>query len=122
MWFLTLHRWTGDRGRAMALLDDHLAWMHRQQMAGKIIAAGPTPDRELGIMIFSHMSRDELAEICRTDPFVAGGFRQYEAFPWEVHHLLGIGGFDRATVEAMAAAEHRLGAATGPANPPPATP
>ncbi|MFJ6900691.1 YciI family protein [Streptomyces hokutonensis] len=105
MWHLTLHRWTRDRGEAMKLLEDHLAWMRGQQLAGNIIAAGPTPDRELGIVLFRHMSRQEVDEICRDEPFIAGGYRDYEVVPWEVHHLLGIGGFDIKTITAMTEAE-----------------
>jgi uncharacterized protein YciI len=111
VWHLTLHRWTGDRPQDMELLESHLKWMRYQQVAGTIIAAGPTPDREMGIMVFGHMTRAELDEICRTDPFIAGGHREYEAIPWEVPHLLGIGGFDLTSVEAMLAAETRLDAA-----------
>jgi uncharacterized protein YciI len=112
MWHLTLHRWTGDRAEAMKLLERHRSWMRHQQLAGRIIVAGPTPDREMGIMVFGHMTRAELDEICRTDPFVEGGYREYEAIPWDVHHVLGIGGFDQTTVEAMRAAEERLDTAT----------
>ena len=50
MWFLTLHRWTGDRQEAIrSSLDDHLAWMRKQQLAGKVLIAGPTPTRPLGL-------------------------------------------------------------------------
>jgi len=68
MWHLTLHRWTGDRAEAMKLLERHRSWMRHQQLAGRIIVAGPTPDREMGIMVFGHMTRAELDEIsaCRS--------------------------------------------------------
>ncbi len=107
MWYLTLHRWIGDRESAMKVLGEHLSWMRDQQLAGNIIAAGPTPDRELGIMVLRNMSRDEVDAICGTDPFIRAGFRAYEVIPWEVHHLLGIGGFDVTTIAAMTSAEHR---------------
>ncbi|MCX4904664.1 YciI family protein [Streptomyces sp. NBC_00878] len=105
MWHLTLHRWTGDREatvqHALEHLDDHLAWMREQQLAGKVLIAGPTPDKELGIMLFGHMSKQDVHELCRTDPFISAGLREYEVIPWEVHHLLGIGAFDTRTVNAM---------------------
>lgn len=107
MWYLTMHRWIGDRAEAMALLDDHLGWMREQQLAGTVIAAGPTPDRELGIMLFRNMTRAELDAVCATDPFVQGGHREYEVVPWEVHHLLGVGGFDQPTITAMLVADER---------------
>jgi len=105
MWFLTMHRWAGDRAEAMKVLPDHLRWMREEQLAGNIIVAGPTPDREIGIMVFRHMERQEVDEICSRDPFVRGGYRKYEVIPWDVHHVLGIGGFDLRTITAMADAE-----------------
>jgi uncharacterized protein YciI len=94
MWYLTLHRWVGDRAQAVEdRLPAHLAWMHEQQLAGRVLMAGPTPDRELGIIVFGHMSEDNVDELCRSEPFIVGGYREYDVIPWEVHHLLGIGRF-----------------------------
>jgi uncharacterized protein YciI len=107
MWYLTLHRWTGGRTSAgREAIAEHLTWMREQQRAGKVLIAGPTPDHELGIIVFGHMPEAELHELCRTEPLIAAGLRTYDAHPWEVHHLLGIGGFDLETVAAMARAEH----------------
>ncbi|MET8871935.1 YciI family protein [Nocardia sp. NPDC004604] len=102
MWYLTLHRWLGDRDTATdRSLDDHLAWMREQQLAGKVLFSGPSLDGELGIIVFGHMSRAELDDLCRQEPFVARGYRGFEVIPWEVHQLLGIGGFDVETLTAM---------------------
>jgi uncharacterized protein YciI len=101
MWYLTLHRWVGDRQEAVKnALHDHLAWMREQQLAGKVLMAGPTPDFELGIIVFGHMPESALHQLCRTEPFVAAGYRNYETIPWDVHHLLGIGSFDLKTLAA----------------------
>src|ERR1700739_4841239 len=95
MWYLTLHRWTGDRQEAVKnALPDHLAWMREKLMAG------PTPDFEVGIIVFCHMPEPALHELCRSEPFVAAGYRTYESIPWDVHHLLGIGSFDAKTLAA----------------------
>jgi len=102
---LTIHKWIGDREEAMTLLDTHLAWMRDQQRSGTIIAAGPTVDRELGIILLRHMSRDEVDAIFNTDPFVVGGYRSYEVIAWDAHHVLGIGGFDTKSVTAMVEAD-----------------
>ncbi|WP_275560617.1 YciI family protein [Streptomyces sp. 5-6(2022)] len=113
MWYLTLHRWSGDRERAIEeALGDHLAWMHHQQLTGRILMAGPSPDRGLGIIVVGHMRREAVDDLFRSEPFVAGGFREYEVIPWEVHHLLGIGGFSVPAVTAMLADEraHQNGA------------
>jgi uncharacterized protein YciI len=91
MWHLTIHRWVGDQAQAAAThLEAHLAWTREQQLAGRILAAGPTRDRSLGIMLHAHMSEDDVHALCRTDPFVSSGFRSYEVIPWDVRHAFGI--------------------------------
>lgn len=107
MWYLTLHRWTGDRERAIAqALPAHLDWMREQQLAGRVLIAGPSPDRGLGIIVIGHMSREAVEDLLTDEPLIAGGFRNYEVIEWEVHQLLGIGGFDLPTITAMTASEH----------------
>jgi uncharacterized protein YciI len=102
MWYLTLHRWLGDRDEAInSSLGDHLAWMREQQRTGKVLFAGPSLDGELGIIVFGHMSRAELNDLCRREPLVARGYRDFEVIAWEVHQLLGVGGFDVKTIAAM---------------------
>ncbi len=101
MWHLTIHRWATENPRdaIASTLTDHLAWMKEQQMTGRILMAGPTPDRSMGLMVFGHLDTDVVHGICDTDPFVERGFRTFEVIPWDVHHVLGIGGF---TPEAVA--------------------
>jgi len=103
MWYLTLHRWIGDPSIAISqLLDKHLGWMQSQQLEGKVLIAGPTPDHQLGIIVFGHMAEAALHDLCRHEPFIEAGYRTYEVIPWDVHHLLGVGGFSRSAVAAMA--------------------
>src|SRR5260221_3711952 len=45
----------------------------------------------------------DLDALCRQEPFVARGYREYEVIAWDVHQLLGIGGFDVKTIAAMTA-------------------
>jgi uncharacterized protein YciI len=105
MWYLTLHRWVGDREAAIkSSLADHLAWLREQQLAGKVLIAGPSRDGDLGIIVFGHMSEADLDALCRQEPFVARGYREYEVIAWDVHQLLGIGRFDSKTIAATAAA------------------
>lgn len=108
MWYLTLHRWTDNRREAAkSVLPAHLAWMREQQLAGRVLMAGPTPDFELGIIVFGHMTEAELHELCRTEPFIAAGHRTYETIPWVVHQVLGIGSFDAGALSAASAAGAR---------------
>jgi uncharacterized protein YciI len=107
MWYLTLHRWVGDRHEAInTSLDDHLAWMREQHLAGKVLFSGPSLDGELGIIVFGHMSRAEFDDLCGHEPFVARGYRSFEVIPWELHQLLGVGGFDVKGIAAMTRSEH----------------
>jgi uncharacterized protein YciI len=107
VWYLTLHRWVGERERAIAeCLGPHLDWMREQQLTGKVLMAGPSADFEFGIIVFGDMAETEVEDLCRHEPFVANGHRDYEVIPWAVHHVLGIGGFDTKTVGAMVESEH----------------
>jgi uncharacterized protein YciI len=92
MWYLTSHRWGGDPEEAIkGSLDDHLSCVREQERAGKLLIAGPSPDRSVGIIGFGHMSTAyELDELCSHEPFIARDDRKYEAIPWDVHQLLGI--------------------------------
>ena len=100
MWHLTLHKWVGDQQAVAAsavadgTLQAHLDWMREQQLAGKVLMAGPTPDYRLGIIVFGHLPEDAVHELCRGEPLVARGHREYEVIAWDVHHVLGIGQFE----------------------------
>jgi uncharacterized protein YciI len=101
MWYLTWHRWTGDRQQALDMLDEHLAWMREHQETGEVIASGPTTDGEIGIIVFRSMTRERLDRLCATEPFVRSGFRDYDVYSWDVHQLLGVGPFTRDAVGAV---------------------
>jgi uncharacterized protein YciI len=92
MWYLTLHRWVGDPEEAIkSVLDDHLSWLRGPERDDKLLIAGPSPDRSVGAIVSGHMSTAcELDELCGREPFIAGGYRKYEAIPWDVHQLVGI--------------------------------
>jgi hypothetical protein len=54
--------------------DDHLAWI-----------LSSSPDRSVGIIVFGHLSTPyELDQLCRQQPFIACGYRKYEAIPCDV--------------------------------------
>lgn len=90
MWYLTLHRWTGDRREALPLIPTHRQWTLDQQRAGRMIASGPTPDLSVGIMVFRGESEEEIASLCELEPLIAAGHRTVEIMAWEVHELLGV--------------------------------
>lgn len=91
MWYLTVHRWTGDRQQAISdVLGEHLSWMSEQLRSGTVLLAGPSADMEVGIIVFRDMDRVDVERLCRTEPFVVGGHRDFELIAWDVHQLFGI--------------------------------
>ena len=57
----------------------------------KLLIADPSPDRSVGITVFGHMSTVyEPDELRGQEPFIARGYRKYEAIPRDVHQLLGL--------------------------------
>jgi uncharacterized protein YciI len=91
MWYLTIQRWTGDRQKAISeLVDDHLAWMDSQLQAGNVLLAGPSADMELGIVVFRAANKAAADKLCRADPFVAAGYREFDLIAWDVHQLFGV--------------------------------
>lgn len=57
---------------------------------GSVLLAGPSADMELGIVVFRAVDRAGAVRLCRTDPFVAAGYRTYELITWDVHQIFGI--------------------------------
>jgi uncharacterized protein YciI len=99
MWYLTLQRWTVDRQEAISeLVKDHLAWVETQLRAGTVLLAGPSADMKLGIIVFRAGDQAEAERLCRTDPFVAAGYREFDLIAWDVHQLFGINASPRPPV------------------------
>jgi uncharacterized protein YciI len=105
MWYLATFEWTGDPREAVDLLTPHLEWIREHQLAGRMLFAGPSDDGELGIIVFGHMDRTEAETLCRNDPFVIDGHRNYTLTGWDVHQVLGVG-FQNTPVDRMTRASH----------------
>jgi len=106
MWHLGIFNWIGDPHDALELLPAHLDWIRQQQLAGRILFAGPSDDGEKGIIVFAHMDHDKAETLCRSDPFVAKGHRRYTLIAWDVHQALGIG-FQSTPVAPMTQTDSR---------------
>jgi uncharacterized protein YciI len=91
MWHLAIFDWTGDPHAALDLLPAHLDWIRREQLAGRMLFAGPSDDGDKGIIVFGHMDRAAVETLCESDPFVADGHRRYTLITWDVHQALGVG-------------------------------
>ena len=91
MWYLTIQRWTVDRQTAISeLLREHVDWMDEHLRAGTVLMAGPSADMELGIVVLRAADPAEADRICRTEPFVAAGYREYDLIAWDVRQLFGV--------------------------------
>jgi uncharacterized protein YndB with AHSA1/START domain/uncharacterized protein YciI len=60
-------------GPEMATLRAHGAHVARLLAEGKVLFAGPAPDRSCGVLVFDVAERDELERLLAADPAVAGG-------------------------------------------------
>ncbi len=69
-------------------LLEHLAWLINLEKAGKILASGPTSDRDgrpgIGLTILRAEGFDEAHNIARTDPFIISGVAKYDVAQWQV--------------------------------------
>jgi uncharacterized protein YciI len=103
VFFLALRRNLQPRSEWTVSLDEHLAWMKRQHDAGTILLSGPSPDRSLGIYLIRAGSRGEAEQVASNDPFTAAGHCEAEVIEWDIHQILGVGGFTAAAQQALTA-------------------
>lgn len=101
MWFLTIHRWTGEPVSDPGLLGEHLLWNREHHRSGRILFSGPANGGNLGIIVFrgDDLSRATLEELCSTEPFLAAGAREMDIIPWEPRQVLGAGAFTLEELE-----------------------
>jgi uncharacterized protein YciI/ketosteroid isomerase-like protein len=60
----------------------HLALLERQ---GKLLLAGPVPQRPGGLIVLQVENLDEARAIAEADPLVEGGFETYDLATWIIH-------------------------------------
>jgi uncharacterized protein YciI len=103
MWYLCLRKRKAVQppGPREVDLDVHLAWMRRQQYAGKILFSGPSPKRGLGIYVIRADSETEAAAIANDDPYTRDGQTEFELIEWDVRQVLGAGPFTSADIQAQ---------------------
>ena len=96
MWFFCKRANLKPPGQRTSTLDEHLAWMKEQHLAGRIIFSGPSPDLKYGMYLIVADSREEADRIAASDPYTVVGDSSYELTEWVVRQIMGVGPFTAA--------------------------
>ena len=112
MWFICLRRSILPREQWNVSVDEHLAWMKTMHEAGSILMSGPGkgPDNTpYGIYLIRAASKQDAETVAAGDPFTAAGLCAFDLIEWEVHQILGAGGFSMAAMQGLRDPGPRLG-------------
>ena len=112
MWFICLRRSILPREQWTVSVDEHLGWMKQMHEAGSIIISGPGkgPDgTPYGICLIRAASRPEAEAIAAGDPFTVAGHCAFDLIEWEVHQIMGAGGFSMAAMQGLREPGPRFG-------------
>ncbi|MCJ2186621.1 YciI family protein [Novosphingobium beihaiensis] len=80
--FILSLRYTAPIEVVDALLPDHAAWLKANHAEGRFLAWGRKVPRDGGIILARGESREAVAALAATDPFVAGGAAEVEVIEW----------------------------------------
>ena len=93
-WYVVMSKSTAPREAIRGRENENLAWMKEQHEAGRCLFTGPTTEG-VGIWVFRGASKDEVATLLQTHPWVKDGMRDVsEIYEWNVQQALGIGRFE----------------------------
>jgi uncharacterized protein YciI len=104
MWFICLRRSVLPREQWTVTVDEHLAWMKQMHEAGSILMSGPGkgPDgTPYGIYLIRAASKQDAETVAAGDPFTAAGHCAFDLIEWEVHQIMGAGGFSIAAMQGL---------------------
>jgi uncharacterized protein YciI len=101
IWYLAMRRNLQPREQWTVSIDEHLAWMRQQHLAGTIVISGPTPDRRLGLYLIRAASQADAEKIAGSDPFTAAGHCTFDLIEWDVHQIMGAGPFTQVAQVAL---------------------
>ena len=77
--------------------------MKQQHERGTILFSGPGHDESgtaYGIYLIRCGSEEEARQVAANDPFTANDHCAFELIEWDVHQILGAGGFTMAGLQA----------------------
>lgn len=80
--FILSLRYTAPVEAVDALLEPHVAWLRANHAAGHFLGWGRKVPREGGIILARGESREAVAALAATDPFVAGGVAEVDVIEW----------------------------------------
>ena len=96
-WYLAIRRMTEPPASWRDLLPAHLAWLKDMHDTGTIIMSGPGTEPRLGIYIMRAPGSAEATRIVHADPLLQSPGATVEVIEWQLHQIMGIGGFDAGT-------------------------
>ena len=85
-------------------VDEHLAWMKQMHEAGSILMSGPGKGSDgtpYGIYLIRAASKQDAETVAAGDPFTAAGHSAFDVIEWEVHQIMGAGGFSMAAMQGL---------------------
>lgn len=71
-----------DRQLSPDAVERHAAHLAELDKAGKLVLAGPIPERAGGLIVLRAGSLEEVRAIAEDDPLVRGGYQTYELGSW----------------------------------------
>lgn len=75
--FLLLSRYLKPASDVDRWLPEHREFLDRHYAAGRFVVSGPMEPREGGVIVTADISRTEIEEIMKEDPFLREGVSEY---------------------------------------------
>jgi uncharacterized protein YciI len=81
-YFLILLKMVPGRTLSPSLLESHAAHLAELDRNGRLVLAGPVPERPGGLIVLRVNSLADAKAVADEDPLVRGGYQTYELGTW----------------------------------------
>ena len=81
-YFLILFKMVPGRALSPEVLGSHAAHLSELDRSGRLVLAGPVPERQGGLIALRVASLADAKAIADEDPLVRGGYQTYELGTW----------------------------------------
>jgi uncharacterized protein YciI len=81
-YFLVLLQMAPGKTLSSDVLRSHAAHLSELDRSGRLVLAGPVPERPGGLIVLSVASLDDARAVADEDPMVRGGYQTYELGTW----------------------------------------